>query len=88
MAVAQLADVVARLRAAGAAPGHPAALIERATLPEQRTLRGSLADIAMLAHRHRVAAPALLIVGNVAGHAPAEVLASLAAEPASTGALA
>jgi len=88
MAVAQLPDVVARLRAAGAAPRHPAALIERATLPGERTLRGSLADIATLAREQRVAAPALLIVGNVAGHAPAEVLASLAAPAAAAGAFA
>jgi uroporphyrin-III C-methyltransferase / precorrin-2 dehydrogenase / sirohydrochlorin ferrochelatase len=88
MAMAQLPEVVARLRAAGAAPRHPAALIERATLPGQRTLRGSLAGIAALAREHQVSPPALLIIGNVAGQAPAEVLATLAAAPAGLEALA
>ena len=49
MGVAQLPSIVARLRAAGAQADHPAAVIERATLPEQRVLRGTLADIAALA---------------------------------------
>jgi siroheme synthase len=66
MGVAQLERIVARLRAAGAALGHPAALIERATLPQQRLVRGSLADIAALAVERPVEPPALLIIGDVA----------------------
>jgi uroporphyrin-III C-methyltransferase len=73
MAVAELPAVVARLRAAGAASTHPAALIERATLPGQRIVRGSLADIAALAVEQRVAPPALLIVGAVAQFAAGEL---------------
>ena len=49
MGVAQLPSIVARLRAAGASAEHPVAIVERATLPEQRVLRGTLADIADLA---------------------------------------
>jgi uroporphyrin-III C-methyltransferase/precorrin-2 dehydrogenase/sirohydrochlorin ferrochelatase len=75
MGVGRLEPIVARLRAAGAADTLPAALIERATLPGQRTLRGTLAQIADIGNRAGVAAPALLIVGEV-------VAASLAAEPA------
>src|SRR6202162_2414359 len=41
MGVAQLPGIIASLRAAGAAPGHPVAIIERATLPEQRILGGN-----------------------------------------------
>jgi uroporphyrin-III C-methyltransferase/precorrin-2 dehydrogenase/sirohydrochlorin ferrochelatase len=78
MAVAELPAIVARLRAAGAAPAHPAALIERATLPGQRIVRGSLADIAVLAVERQVAPPALLIVGAVAGFAAGELPAALA----------
>jgi uroporphyrin-III C-methyltransferase / precorrin-2 dehydrogenase / sirohydrochlorin ferrochelatase len=88
MAVAQLEGIVARLRAAGAAPAHPAALIERATLPQQRILRASLATITALAAEQHVAPPALLIVGEVAAFACAGTLGSLAAPPAAAGALA
>jgi uroporphyrin-III C-methyltransferase/precorrin-2 dehydrogenase/sirohydrochlorin ferrochelatase len=69
MGVAQLPRLVASLRAAGAAADHPVAIIENATLPAQRVVRGTLAGIEALAERERVAAPALLIAGDVAGFA-------------------
>ena len=72
MGVAQLANIVARLRAAGAAPEHPAAIIERATLPGQRILRGTLGNIAALAQASEVEPPAILILGDVAAFAAAE----------------
>jgi len=75
MGVGRLEPIVARLRAAGAADTLPAALIERATLPGQRILRGTLATIADLGNRAGISPPALLIVGEV-------VAASLAGEPA------
>jgi uroporphyrin-III C-methyltransferase/precorrin-2 dehydrogenase/sirohydrochlorin ferrochelatase len=78
MGVAQLPRIVARLRAAGAAAEHPVAIIERATLPQQRVLRGALADIAALAAAQQVEPPALLIVGAVAAVATVEALAALA----------
>ncbi|HEX5462079.1 MAG TPA: siroheme synthase CysG [Steroidobacteraceae bacterium] len=77
MGVGRLEQLVSRLRAAGAADTLPAALVERATLPEQRVLRGTLAQIADLADRAGVSPPALLIVGEVAAIAAA-------AEPAAT----
>ena len=70
MAVAQLPRIVARLRTAGAAADLPAALIEQASLPDQRVLRADLAHIAELACCEQVAAPALLIVGEVAAFSP------------------
>ncbi len=79
MGVAQLAGIVARLRAAGAAAAHPAAVIERATLPQQRIVRGTLADIAALAAEQHIEPPALLIVGEVAAFAAAAALAGLSA---------
>jgi uroporphyrin-III C-methyltransferase/precorrin-2 dehydrogenase/sirohydrochlorin ferrochelatase len=66
MGLGNLSLIVARLRAAGAAETLPAALIERATLPEQRVLRATLARIADLARRAGISPPALLIVGDVA----------------------
>ena len=86
MGVAQLEAILARLRAAGAQASHPVALIERATLPGERVLRGTLADIADGALRARIEPPALLIVGEVAALAGTDALSALA-EPAS-GALA
>jgi uroporphyrin-III C-methyltransferase/precorrin-2 dehydrogenase/sirohydrochlorin ferrochelatase len=86
MGVAQLAGIVARLRSAGAVESHPVALIERATLPGQRVLRGTLADIAPQALAAQVAPPALLVVGAVAALAGADELGALVAPVA--GALA
>jgi len=72
MGVAQLPDIVARLEAAGAAAGHPAAIIERATLPGQRILRGTLSNIVALARAHRIEPPSILILGDVAAFAATE----------------
>jgi uroporphyrin-III C-methyltransferase/precorrin-2 dehydrogenase/sirohydrochlorin ferrochelatase len=82
MGVAQLPRIVARLRAAGAGGDLPAAIVERATLPAQRVLRSPLASLASLAARERVAAPALLIVGEVTALA---LSAALATEPDGPG---
>jgi uroporphyrin-III C-methyltransferase / precorrin-2 dehydrogenase / sirohydrochlorin ferrochelatase len=65
MGVSQLSAIVGRLRAAGAAATLPAALVENATLPGQRVLRGTLAQIADLGRRAGISPPALLIVGEV-----------------------
>jgi siroheme synthase len=88
MGVAQLARIVAKLRAAGAPADLPAAIIERATLPDQRISRGSLATIADIASEANVAPPALLLVGEVAAFAAADALASVEGAAAVEGALA
>jgi siroheme synthase len=69
MGVAHLARIIARLRAAGAAADHPAAIIERATLPGERVVSGTLATLEARAAAAKIAAPALLIVGKVAAFA-------------------
>jgi uroporphyrin-III C-methyltransferase/precorrin-2 dehydrogenase/sirohydrochlorin ferrochelatase len=79
MGVSQLPGIVARLRAAGARADLPTAVVERATLPGQRVLRSPLDRIATLAAHEHVAAPALLIVGEVTA------LAMTAAAAASSG---
>jgi len=71
MGVAHLARIIARLRASGAAADHPAALIERATLPGERVVGGTLATLEALALAAAISAPALLIVGQVARFARA-----------------
>jgi len=79
MGVAQLPQIVARLRAAGAAATHPAAIVERAALPGERVLRSTLAALPELAARERVSAPALLVLGAVAAFTPGEPVATPAA---------
>jgi siroheme synthase len=74
MGVGHLAKLTAGLRAAGAPGTLPAALVERATLPGERVLCGTLDTIADLAHAQQVVAPSLLIVGEVAAFAAADTL--------------
>ena len=69
MGVAQLPRIVEHLRAHGAPADRPVAIVERATLPEQRIIAGNLSTIGELAQRAQVVAPALLIVGEVASRA-------------------
>ncbi len=78
MAVSQMERIVSRLLEEGAPRERPAAVVERATLPGQRVLRGSLGEIASLARAERIAAPALLIVGEAAAaEAPSAAIQSL-----------
>ena len=65
MAMAQLGGLTERLQKAGAPPDRPVALIVQATLPTQRVVHGTLADIAELARTGGFGAPALLFVGDV-----------------------
>ncbi len=72
MGVGHLPQIVAKLRSAGAPADHPVAVVERATLPEQRTLRGSLETIVSTVQAANVTPPALLIVGDVTALAAAD----------------
>jgi uroporphyrinogen III methyltransferase/synthase len=65
MGVARLADVTDRLIAAGRDPDEPAAVIERGTTGDQRTVVSKLADIAGAAERAQISPPAITIVGPV-----------------------
>lgn len=80
MGVAQLPRIVSKLREAGASPHLPAALVERASLAEQRVVRGSLSTIVPLAEAEQIAPPALLIVGEVASLAVADTDVTAAIE--------
>jgi len=71
MAVGEMQSIVDRLLIAGAPPERSAAVVERASLPDERVLRGRLAEIAALARAAQVGSPALLIVGEVAAAAQA-----------------
>ena len=64
MGVGTLPTICAQLMRHGLAPDTPAALIERATLPEQRTVVGSVQALPELAVQHGVRAPALIVIGT------------------------
>ncbi len=67
MGVKNLPLITARLAASGRDPAEPAAVVERGTLPGQRTVTGTLGDIAEVAATAGIKAPALSIFGPVAG---------------------
>ena len=70
MGVANLEAIATELVAAGLAPGTPAATVADAGLPSQRTVRGTVADIAGLTHQAGVRPPAVTVIGAVAGFRP------------------
>lgn len=65
MGLGSLPILSAQLVRHGMDPLTPAALVEGATLPSQRTLVGTLASLPSLALRHDVRSPALILVGSV-----------------------
>ncbi len=65
MGLAALPDVVARLRAQGAPADAPVAVIASGTLPEQRTVVGTLDDIAELVGAAGLEPPATIVIGEV-----------------------
>ena len=65
MGLAALPDVVARLRAQGVPADTPAAVIASGTLPEQRTVMGTLDDIAELVTAAGLEPPATIVIGEV-----------------------
>ncbi|WP_284209189.1 siroheme synthase CysG [Chitiniphilus shinanonensis] len=65
MGVAQAPRICAQLIAHGRAPDTPAAIVEKATLPDQRTLVGTLETLPGLLATSQVKPPALIIIGNV-----------------------
>jgi uroporphyrinogen III methyltransferase / synthase len=67
MGVRQLAAITERLIAHGRPPDEPAALISRGTLPDQRAVLGTLSTISPLAASEGIGAPAIAVLGAVAG---------------------
>jgi uroporphyrinogen III methyltransferase/synthase len=66
MGMTGLGDLAQRLIASGRDGATPAAVIERATLPGQRTVRAPLARIAAAATAAGLRAPAVVVVGPTA----------------------
>ena len=66
MAVRRFSSVMNNLINNGRAADTPIAIVEKGTTREQRIVRGTLGQLTLLAEAHRIAAPAMLIVGEVA----------------------
>jgi uroporphyrin-III C-methyltransferase/precorrin-2 dehydrogenase/sirohydrochlorin ferrochelatase len=66
MSAAQIDHIVAQLRTHGLPGAQPVALIERATWPQERILKSTLAELPALARGAGLLSPTLLIVGEVA----------------------
>lgn len=71
MGVGVIEEFAERLVEAGRDPGTPVAIVERATQPGQREVRGTLAAISGLVRDRQVRAPATIVIGEVA-HAPSD----------------
>lgn len=67
MGVTHLGEIADALAAGGLAPETPAAVVERAGDPAMRVVRGSLGEVAGLAHAAGIRPPAITVIGAVAG---------------------
>ncbi len=65
MGVGRLREISTELMDAGRAPETPVAVVRWGTLPEQRTVTGTLADIAERVAEAKLKPPAITIVGDV-----------------------
>jgi uroporphyrinogen III methyltransferase/synthase len=65
MGIKTLPEITRQLIDNGRPAGTPAAVIERGATPEQRTVTGTLADIADVAERENITPPAITVVGEV-----------------------
>lgn len=74
MGVAKIAEIQARLLAAGMCGDTPMAMIESACLPQQRECRSTLTAMAADAQAFALASPAILVIGDVAAYAVSAAL--------------
>ena len=65
MGLTHMAATVADLRAGGLPDDTPAALIENATLPQERTIIATLGTLIEAAARENVVSPALIVIGGI-----------------------
>jgi uroporphyrin-III C-methyltransferase/precorrin-2 dehydrogenase/sirohydrochlorin ferrochelatase len=67
MGLGRIREIAGRLIAGGMAPSTPSAVIERATLPEQRVVVSPLGGLADRVEEAGVGSPATIVIGEVVG---------------------
>ncbi|RJQ08042.1 MAG: uroporphyrinogen-III C-methyltransferase [Dehalococcoidia bacterium] len=78
MGTARLDGIARALTEGGRAATTPAAVVQEASTPRQRAVTGTLATIAEVARAAEIAAPALLVIGDVAAFQQSLAPAALA----------
>ncbi|MES2493913.1 MAG: uroporphyrinogen-III C-methyltransferase [Pseudomonadota bacterium] len=73
MGVATAEAIADKLIADGLAPELPVAVIENASRPQMRVVRGPIAGLAALIDQHGIKSPALIVVGEVAAREQQEL---------------
>ena len=68
MGLSHIDEITERLLHYGKSPKTPAAVIAQGTLPQERILRGTLADIAALAAKTRLQSPVVIVIGETTGY--------------------
>jgi uroporphyrin-III C-methyltransferase/precorrin-2 dehydrogenase/sirohydrochlorin ferrochelatase len=68
MGLPGLEEILARLVAHGMAADTPAALIEKATLPDQQVVVGTVSDLSARVRAARVSGPTVAIIGRVVAY--------------------
>ena len=64
MGVGNLGSIAKKLVASGKPEGTPVALIQQGTTAKQKTVTGTLKNIARLSRKNKVTAPAIIVVGE------------------------
>jgi precorrin-4/cobalt-precorrin-4 C11-methyltransferase len=77
LSVGMISEVVDDLRKGGYPEDTPVAVVEKASWPEERQIRGTLATIAGLVTEAKITKTALIAVGEVLADAPPPVLSKL-----------
>ena len=80
MGLATAEAIADKLIEDGLAPDMPVAVIENATRPQMRVLRGPLAGLPDLVAREKVTSPAVIVIGEVTAEPQIEQLRALALE--------
>ncbi len=65
MGMRNLPKIVAQLQAHGRHPDTPVAVIKDGTTPDQKTIVGTLTDIAVKVKKHHIHPPAVVVIGEV-----------------------
>jgi uroporphyrinogen III methyltransferase/synthase len=81
MGMGRLGTIVQELTSHGLEPGTPAAVVQWGTLPTQRSVRAPLNELAGAVERAGLGAPAIIVVGPVAGVDPSGALRGFERRP-------